>query len=65
LGSMCERVVNGMTGFVADSSENFSTSACRLLLDDDLWQTQHNAALKLQRRWGWSEAAQEFEKLIP
>jgi glycosyltransferase involved in cell wall biosynthesis len=65
LGSMCERVIDGMTGFVADSSENFSTSACRLLLDDNLWQTQHRAALKLQRRWGWSEAAQEFEKLIP
>jgi glycosyltransferase involved in cell wall biosynthesis len=65
LGSMYERVVDGKTGFVADSAENFSTSACSLLLDDDLWQTQHKAALKTQRRWGWSEAAEEFEKLIP
>ena len=65
LGSMCERVIDGKTGFVADSEIDFSTSACNLLLDDDLWQAQHKAALELQRRWGWSEAAQELEKLIP
>ena len=64
LGSMYERVVDGKTGFVTNSTETFSTSACNLLLDDDLWQKQHIAALKLQRHWGWSEAAQEFEKLI-
>jgi hypothetical protein len=29
-----------------------------------LWHTQHKAALEMQRRWGWSEVAQEFEKLI-
>jgi glycosyltransferase involved in cell wall biosynthesis len=65
LGSMCERVIDGKTGFVADNEIDFSTSACNLLLDDDLWQAQHKTALELQRRWGWSEAAQEFEKLIP
>lgn len=65
LGSMSERVINGKTGFVVKSTKNFSTSACSLLLDDDLWQTQHEAALFFQRRWGWTEAAQEFEKLIP
>lgn len=65
LGSMNERVINGKTGYVADSETGFATSACNLLLDDELWQTQHKAALELQRRWGWPEVAQEFEKLIP
>jgi len=65
LGSMSERVIHGKTGFVVNGKKNFSISACNLLTDDDLWQTQHNAALKLQRRWGWPDAAREFEKLIP
>ena len=65
LGSVCERVVDGETGYVADSEAGFSSSACNILNDDALWRSQHNAALNLQRRWGWPEAAQEFEKLIP
>ena len=65
LGSMGERVIDGMTGFVANGANNFSISACDLLTDDDLWQKQHSAALKFQRRWGWVEAAREFEKLLP
>lgn len=65
LGSMCERVVDGKTGYVVDSEIEFSKSACALLSDDNLWQTQHQAALQSQRHWGWSEVAREFEKLIP
>ena len=65
LGSMRERVIDGKTGFVANGAKDFSNSACDLLTNDNLWKTQHNAALKHQRRWGWAEAAQEFEKLIP
>lgn len=64
LGSVRERVVDTKTGFVAASEMDFSASACKLLSDDALWQTQHQAALDRQRRWGWSQAAQEFEKLI-
>ncbi len=65
LGSMRERIIHGKTGFVVDGENNFSKAACKLLTDDDLWQTQHNEALKFQRHWGWPEAAREFEKLIP
>ncbi len=65
LGSVSERVIDGETGFVADSEIGFSSAACRLLSDDALWQKQHRAALEKQRRWGWAEAAREFEKLIP
>lgn len=65
LGSMYERVVDGQTGYVADSEIGFSRAACDILNDDALWRKQHEAALDLQRRWGWPEAAREFEKLIP
>ena len=64
LGSVSERVIDGKTGFVVESEIGFSQSACRILSDDALWREQHDAALDLQRRWGWPEAAGEFEKLI-
>jgi hypothetical protein len=35
-----------------------------LLGDDGLWNIHHKDALKHQRRWGWAEAAAEFEKLV-
>lgn len=63
-GSVVERVVDGVTGFVADGDLNFSAAAVSLLTDDGLWESQHQAALDHQRRWGWAEAAAEFEKLI-
>jgi len=64
LGSVRERVVDDSTGFVVQSDEDFSRAAGRILSDDDLWKAQHRNALELQRRWGWPEAAAEFEKLI-
>jgi len=64
LGSVVERVIDGKTGFVVDNEETFCQSAVKLLSDDALWSEQHETALDLQRRWSWTEAAQEFEKLI-
>ena len=64
LGSVRERVVNDRTGFVVQNDAEFSKAAARILGDDELWKTQHRNALDLQRRWGWPEAAAEFENLI-
>jgi glycosyltransferase involved in cell wall biosynthesis len=64
LGSVPERIIDGVTGFVADGDENFASAAVRLLGDDGLWNIHHKDALKHQRRWGWAEAAAEFEKLV-
>jgi glycosyltransferase involved in cell wall biosynthesis len=60
-----ERVVDGVTGFVAGDEADFADAALRLLGDDLLWQTQHEACLARQRSWGWDEAAAAFEQLIP
>ena len=65
LGSVVERVIDGETGVVAGDDEAFAEAAVRLLSDDGEWRRQHAAALEKQRRWGWPEAAEAFERLIP
>ncbi|MDH5750410.1 MAG: glycosyltransferase, partial [Rhodospirillales bacterium] len=65
LGSVKERVIDGVTGYVAASDEAFADSACSLLNSDDLWRRFHEEALHRQRAWGWPEAATKFERLIP
>ncbi|NQU60572.1 MAG: glycosyltransferase family 4 protein [Rhodospirillales bacterium] len=64
LGSVSERVIDGETGFVVSGSAAFADAAKRLLTDDDLWRSQHLAALEQQRSWRWSQAAAAFEKLL-
>jgi glycosyltransferase involved in cell wall biosynthesis len=65
IGSLAERIVDGVTGTVARDESAFAEAAIRLLTDDELWRRQHDAALARQRRFGWDEAAAEFEKLLP
>lgn len=65
LGSVAERVMDGITGTVAETEMGFAEAAVRLLSDETFWRGQHQAALDRQRRWGWAEAAAEFEQLIP
>jgi glycosyltransferase involved in cell wall biosynthesis len=64
-GSVTERVIDGETGFIVKGDGAFASAAARLLKDDGLWLTQHQSALAKQRRWGWPEAADAFESLIP
>ncbi|MEQ8195501.1 MAG: glycosyltransferase [Rhodospirillales bacterium] len=65
IGSMAERVIDGVTGYVAKNDEAFSKAAMNLLSDDGLWRTQHESALARQRRWRWEDAATAFERLLP
>jgi glycosyltransferase involved in cell wall biosynthesis len=64
-GSMAERVVDGKTGYVAQTDEAFSAGAVKLLNDDEHWFEQHKNCLKTQRSWGWEQACAAFEELIP
>jgi glycosyltransferase involved in cell wall biosynthesis len=64
IGSMPERVVDRGTGFVMATRERFVDAAIRLLTDDELWCEQHRACLESQRRFGWDDAAAEFERLL-
>ena len=65
VGCVAERVIDGETGVVARDDVAFADAGVRLLTDDGLWRRQHTAAVEKQRRWGWQEAAAEFEKLLP
>ena len=65
IGATPERVIDGITGFIAEDDVAFADAAKRLLTDDRLWRMQHRAALVRQRGWGWSDAAAAFERLIP
>jgi glycosyltransferase involved in cell wall biosynthesis len=64
LGSLPERVQDGVTGFVAGDDESFAQHAIALLTDDALWRRQHEAALRLQAGASAEDVAQRFEALL-
>jgi glycosyltransferase involved in cell wall biosynthesis len=64
LGSLPERVQDGVTGFVAEDEESFERHTIALLADDVLWREQHEAALRLQRGASADDVAQRFEALL-
>src|ERR1700752_1916803 len=49
LGATPERVIDGVTGRVAEDDEGFAAAAVSLLCDDGLWRRWHLAALARQR----------------
>jgi glycosyltransferase involved in cell wall biosynthesis len=61
LGSVAERVVDGVTGRVAASEDAFVEAAVAALSDDALWRRWHLAALECRRGLGWDEVAARFE----
>jgi glycosyltransferase involved in cell wall biosynthesis len=65
LGSVGERVVDGVTGRVAQSDDAFVEAAIAVLRDDVLWRQWHLAALARQRGLSWDEVAARYEALLP
>ncbi len=65
LGSLPERVVDGVTGTVADGDDAFAAAAIALLTDDTLWRSRHEASIARQKGLSWDDVAQRFEALIP
>ena len=65
IGATAERVVDGITGFVAEDDAAFVDHATALLGDAALWQRQHQEALARQRSWTWDRVAERFEAQIP
>jgi glycosyltransferase involved in cell wall biosynthesis len=64
-GAVAERVIDGVTGRVAEDDETFAAAAVAVLRDDALWRHWHLAALDGQRGWCWDRVAGEFESLMP
>jgi len=65
LGSLPERVADGVTGTVARSDDAFVAAAVALLTDDALWRRQHQAAIAQQKGLSWAEVAARFAAFIP
>jgi len=65
LGSVGERVADGLSGRVATSDDEFADAAIAVLRDDVLWRGWHCGALQSQRGLSWDEVAQRYEALIP
>lgn len=63
IACMHERVVEGRTGWAVKGGGAFAEKAIRLLTDDALWLAMHRECLALQNRWGWDQAAAEFERI--
>ena len=64
LGSVGERVADGVSGRVAESDDAFVEAAIAVLRDDALWRRWHFGALALQRGLSWDEVAARYEALI-
>jgi glycosyltransferase involved in cell wall biosynthesis len=64
LGAVGERVIDGVTGRVAASEDDFVAAAVAVLRDDALWRRWHHAALANQRGLSWDMVAARFEALI-
>jgi glycosyltransferase involved in cell wall biosynthesis len=64
LGSLPERVADGVTGVIAADDGAFAAAAVRLLTDDAQWLRMHVAALARQRGLSWDEVAARFEGLM-
>ncbi len=62
LGSLCERVIDGQTGFIRQNPEAFAQAALRLLQDDLLWKEQHAAAQATRAALSWEAVAAAWEE---
>ncbi|MBC8050623.1 MAG: glycosyltransferase family 4 protein [Chitinophagales bacterium] len=61
-GSLCERVRQGETGFIAKTAEAFAASTLSLLRDDALWLYQHKRARADPGLKSWDERSLEWER---
>jgi glycosyltransferase involved in cell wall biosynthesis len=64
LGSVVERVVDGVSGRIARTDDAFVEASIAVLSDDALWRQWHQGALSSQRGLSWDEVAQRYEDLF-
>jgi len=64
LGSVGERVTDGISGRVAHDDAAFAEAAIAVLRDDDLWRRWHLGALRTRRGLSWDDVAGRFEAFL-
>lgn len=62
-GAVSERIVDGETGIIARSTDEFVAAARLLLTDDATWLRMHRAALARGPGLDWDDVAARFEDL--
>ena len=62
IGSLPERVIDGVTGFIAQTDQAFIEKALLLLQDDDTWLTFHRNCLAYQRQRTYADMVEDYEK---
>ena len=62
LGSMKERVEDGVTGFVAENDKEFIDAALNILRDDILFNSMSNSSINKYQVFNWEIAANKFLK---
>ncbi len=61
IGSLKERVVDGVTGFVSGDWKGMAESTNRILSDDALWAGMRSAGLRTRDGQDWTEIAARWE----
>jgi glycosyltransferase involved in cell wall biosynthesis len=65
LGSMAERVQNGVTGYVVPmEAQAFAAKAIELLTNNDVWQQMRSRSREKYKNASWHQAAIQFLQLI-
>ncbi len=64
LGSVAEKITNGVTGYLTSHEEQYSNYVNRLLDDDELFFRMSKASRESKRLKSWDIVSEEFEGLI-
>ena len=63
IGSLKERVRDGMDGFVCRNWDGFAEATVRVLRDDALWAALHRRGLETRSGASWNDAALRWEQV--
>jgi hypothetical protein len=64
IGSLRERVRDGVDGFIAPDDPGFASRTIEILRDDTLWHRLHERALELRPVFDWNNAVRPWEDLF-
>jgi len=64
IGSLAERVIDDVTGFIAPDPAEFTERAVQVLTDDGVWQRLHDQAVARRTTETWSRRAAEWEAAL-
>tara|TARA_B100001105_G_C22031599_1_gene290076 strand:- start:101 stop:493 length:393 start_codon:yes stop_codon:yes gene_type:complete len=64
IGCLPERVIDGVTGYIAKDAVEFAKYSLDLINDDSVWLKMRNNLLKYRGKRTWDIAAQDLLKIL-